>query len=407
MTQATPARPASPEATTPQHAEQPQWRPIFSLAFVVMNLITSEFLPVSLLTPIARDLGVSEGAAGQMISATSIAAVITSLLTAPVTRRLNRKVVLLGASVALIVSNVLVALAPSLTVIMLARLLLGVAMGGFWSLSNAVTLRLTPRHLIPKALAVTSGGVAIANVFAPPMGSLLGEALGWRGVFSVAALLGAIGLGWQWFSLPPLAPGRPAELRTVFRLLDRPQVRVAVAALVLTFGGYMLFFAYLRPFLEQVTHLSVAQVSGLFLAVGAAGVVGTAFSSRFLTWNLRRTHILVPLVTGVLVLGLLLVGATPVWTAAVLVLLGLVNSVLPVAWGNWLALAVPDEAESAGGLQIAAIQLGMTLGAILGGVMFDRSGSGGLLVSSGAALILGSGLIWKGLNHRSTDPAHA
>ena len=399
----TPATLTVPSSSTALPAH-PQWLPIFSLAFVVMNLITSEFLPVSLLTPIAHDLGVSEGTAGQMISATSLAAVITSLLTAPVTRRLDRKVVLLGASVALIVSNVLVALAPNLTVVMLARLLLGVAMGGFWSLSNATTLRLTPKQFLPKALAITSGGVAIANVFAPPMGSLLGEVVGWRGVFGVAALLGVIGLVWQWVSLPRLAPGRPAELRTLLRLMERPQVQVAVAALILTFGGYMLFFAYLRPFLEQVTHLKISQISGVLLAIGAAGVIGTALSNRLLTWNLRRTHIFVPLVTGLLVLGLLLVGPFPLWTAVVLVLLGLVNSVLPVAWGTWLALAVPDEAETAGGVQIAAIQLGMTLGAALGGVMFDRSGSGGLLLASGVALIIGAGLIWKGLNHRSTAP---
>lgn len=155
-----------------------------------------------------------------------------------------------------------------------------------------------------------------------------------------------------------------------------------------------------------MTHLKIAQVSVLFLAIGASGVVGTVLSSRLLTWNLRRTHILVPLLTGLLVLGLLLVGARPLWTAVVLVLLGVVNSVLPVAWDHGLALAVPDEAEGAGGLQIAAIQLGMTLGAACGGVMFYRSGSPSLLLASSAALIVGAGLIWKGLNHRSPAPAH-
>ncbi|WP_420593676.1 MFS transporter [Deinococcus sp.] len=393
--------PSNPTVAAPT---APLWLPVFSTAFVVVNLITSEFLPVSLLTPIAHDLGISEGAAGQMISATSIAAVFTSLLTASVTRRLDRKVVLLIASAALVLSNVLVALSPNLIVIMLARLLLGLAMGGFWSLSNATALRLVPRSFLPRALAIISGGVALANVVAAPLGSLLGAALGWRGVFVIAALLGVAGLVWQWVSLPRMAPGRPAELKTLVHLLERRQVQVGMAALLLTFGGFMTFFAYLRPFLEQVTQIGVAQISGVLLILGVAGLIGTALSSRLLTWNLRRTHILVPLVMGVLTLGLLFVGHAPLWTILLLTLWGLTNSVLPVAWGNWVAHAVPDEPESAGGLQVAAIQFGMTLGAGLGGLAFDDSGSTGLLLGSGAALLAGALLIWKGLSHQ-TAPA--
>lgn len=382
--------PAAPIVGEPS---KPMWLPIFSVSFVVMNLITSEFLPVSLLTPIAHDLAVSEGTAGQMITATSIAAVITSLLTASAARRLDRKVLLLGASAALTLSNLLVALAPHLIVIVLARLLLGLAMGVFWSLSNATALRLVPRHMLPKALSIIASGVAIANVMSAPLGSLLGAALGWRGVFIIAALLGLVGFIWQWASLPSMSAGRPAELKTLVRLLARHQVRAGMLAMMFTFGGFMLFFAYLRPFLEQVTHLVVAQISGVLLAIGVAGVIGTALSSRLLMWNLRRTHILMPFLTGILTLSLLVVGHFPTWTTVVLVLSSLVSSVTPVVWGNWVALAVPDEPESAGGLQVAAIQFGMTLGAALGGLIFDYSGSAGLLLGSGAALILGSLLI--------------
>lgn len=181
---------------------------MYSMAFVVAALITSEFLPVSLLTPIARDLHITEGAAGQMITATSVFAVVTSLLVASATRTLDRKVVLLAASLSLALSNVLVAVAPNLTVLMLARMFLGVSMGAFWSLSNATTLRLVPGHALPRALAITASGVAIANVIAAPLGSLLGASLGWRSVFGLAALLGVGGFIWQGISLPRMAPRR-------------------------------------------------------------------------------------------------------------------------------------------------------------------------------------------------------
>lgn len=386
---------------------KPMWTPVFSITFVVAGLITSEFLPVSLLTPIARDLGITEGTAGQMITATSIVAVISSLFVTSVTRGLDRKVVLLACSVSLALSNVLVAIAPNLIVLMLARVFLGVAMGGFWSLSTATALRLVPRDAMPKALSIIGSGVAIANVVAAPLGSLLETVLGWRGVFLLAALLGLVGFVWQWFSLPGMAPGRPTGLATMFGLFRRRQVQFGMAAMLLTFGGYMMFFAYLRPFLEQVTGLNVAGVSGVLFTLGAAGIVGTALSGHLLAWNLRLTHGLTPLLMGVLILSLLAFGHFAAWTTVLLFIWGLVNSILPVAWGTWVAQAVPDEIESAGGLQVAAIQLGMTLGASLGGLAFDQTGSTGVILGSGTALLIGSMLILKGLKHHLAAPLDA
>lgn len=395
--------PVVPQNLAADHAAppEPRWTAVYSMAFVVAALITSEFLPVSLLTPIARDLHISEGAAGQMITATSVLAVITSLLAASVTRHLDRKVVLLTTSVSLALSNLLVALAPNLLVLMLARVFLGVAMGGFWSLSNATTLRLVPRHALPRALAITASGVAVANVIAAPLGSLLGAALGWRSVFGLAALLGVGGFVWQWISLPRMAPGRATGLDTMVRLLGRREVQIGMAALLLTFGGYMTFFAYLRPFLEQVVRLDVRGVSGVLFALGAAGIVGTALSGRLLAWNARITHILTPLLMGALILGLLAFGHLTILAIPLLVVWGLVNSVLPVAWSNWAIHAVPDEPESAGGLQVAAIQFGMTLGAALGGLAQDHVGSAGVIVISGSALLTGALLIARGLTHHA------
>ncbi|MGY2893845.1 MFS transporter [Deinococcus sp. UYEF24] len=386
---------------------EPRWTAIFAVTFVVAAMITSEFLPVSLLTPIAHDLSISEGAAGQMITATSVAAVVTSLFVTSITRTLDRKVVLLICAASLTFSNLLVAFAPSLTVLMLARVFLGLAMGGFWSLSTATALRLVPVSALPRALAIIASGVAVANVVSAPLGSLLGAAFGWRGVFVMAALLGLVGLAWQWLSLPRMVPGRSSGLGTMLRLLGRHQMQVGVAALLLTFGGYMTFFAYLRPFLEQVTGLKVAGISGVLLALGLAGIVGTALSSRLLTWNLRLTHILTPLLMGGLTLSLLVFGHFAAWTTVLLILWGLANSFLPVVWSNWSAQTVPDETESVGGLQVAAIQVGMTLGASLGGLAFDRTGSTGVILGSGAALLIGSLLIYSGLNHRPAAELHA
>jgi predicted MFS family arabinose efflux permease len=159
---------------------RPAWNAVFALALGVAGLITSEFLPVSLLTPMAHDLHVTEGIAGQAISITAVVAMVASLLIAVLTKGLDRRWVLLSFSVLQVLSNVLVALAPTFLVLTIGRLLLGVAIGGFWAMSAAVAMRLVPSKDVPKALATIFGAVSVATVVAAPLGSYLGGLLGWR-----------------------------------------------------------------------------------------------------------------------------------------------------------------------------------------------------------------------------------
>ena len=124
-------------------------------------LIASEFMPVSLLTPIAADLGVTEGQTGQAISISGIFAVLTSLFISGLTRRLDRRLVLLAFSASLVLSGAIVTLAPNYPVLMLGRALLGVAIGGFWSMSTSIVMRLLPASMVPKGLAMINAGNAM------------------------------------------------------------------------------------------------------------------------------------------------------------------------------------------------------------------------------------------------------
>ncbi|WWR55530.1 MFS transporter (plasmid) [Sinorhizobium meliloti] len=138
------------------------WGAVASMALCVAVLIASEFMPVSLLTPIARDLGMSEGQAGQAISISGLFAVLTSLFIAGFTRKIDRKFVLSSFSLMLIVSGLVVSFAPNYTALMVGRALLGVAIGGFWSMSTAVVMRLLPESAVPEGLALPNAGNAIA-----------------------------------------------------------------------------------------------------------------------------------------------------------------------------------------------------------------------------------------------------
>lgn len=198
----------SPVATSlPAQSDAPRgaagpahWAGIFAMTLCVLCLVASEFMPVSLLTPIATSLGVTEGWAGYGIAISGAFAVITSLCIARIAGNLDRKTLLLLLTVLMGISGVIVSLAPSYPVYMIGRALIGVVIGGFWSMSAAIAIRVVPAASVPKALAVFNGGNALATVVAAPLGSYLGGIIGWRGAFLCLLPIAVIALVWQWQS---------------------------------------------------------------------------------------------------------------------------------------------------------------------------------------------------------------
>jgi len=367
------------------------WGAVGSMALCVAVLIASEFMPVSLLTPIATDLGVTEGQAGQAISISGFFAVVTSLFIAGLTRTIDRKVVLASFSLLLIVSGVIVTIAPDYRVLMIGRALLGIAIGGFWSMSTAIVIRLLPRDAVPQGLAMLNAGNAIAATISAPLGSYLGGIIGWRGAFFFVVPLALLALVWQWIAMPSLPPrGRPGR-GNVFRLLARRQVALGMTAILLLFMGQFALFTYLRPFLETVTALSVAELSLAFLAVGLAGVAGTWCISRLLGRRLYSLLIGIPAVMAAIAVLLIVFGNSQLAVAGLLVLWGFFGTAAPVGWGTWLARVMHDEAEAGGGLQVAVIQFAIMIGAAGGGLMFDAVGWWSAFAAA-AALLLGSSL---------------
>ena len=140
--------------------DTPAWGAVIAMMLGVFGLVTAEFLPISLLTPMAADLHITESLAGQAISTTAVLAFAASLLVSSVTRALDRRHVLMGLSGLLIVSNLLVAYAPGFLALLLGRMLLGAALGGFWAMSTAIVMRLMPEPLIPRGLSIMVSGVA-------------------------------------------------------------------------------------------------------------------------------------------------------------------------------------------------------------------------------------------------------
>jgi predicted MFS family arabinose efflux permease len=371
----------------------------------VFGLVTAEFLPASLLTPVAADLGVTEGLAGQAVTATAVVALVTSLLIAAATRRIDRRLVLLAFSILLIASNLLVALAPSLPRLLLGRLLLGLAIGGFWTMSAATVMRLVPEALVPRALSMIFSGVSAATVVAAPLGSYLGGIVGWRSVFLLATGLGLMALAVQLVTLPRMAPSGLTRLRTLAEVLMRPRIGLGMISVVLVFTGHFAFFTYVRPFLEIVTGVGVSGVSGILLGFGVANFLGTLLGGLMLERNMGLTLTVMPLVMGIAGLGLVGAGHAPFADSAMIALWGLAFGAVPVAWSTWITRTVPDEAESAGGLIVAAVQLAIATGAAAGGAIFDASGASGVFITGGVVLLLAALMILVGVRERPVAAA--
>lgn len=379
------------EAQTDEGA--PAWAAVVSLSLGVFGLVTAEFLPVSLLTPLAADLGISVGSAGQAVTATAIVGAIVAPTMAILTRGIDRRYVMWAFSLALIASNLIAAFASNFAMLLTARILLGAALGGFWSMSAAMAMRLVPMRLMPRAMSVILTGVSFATVSAAPIGAYIGDVWGWRTAFFSAAGVGMLALVAQVASLPSLPPVGTPSLATLGALLKRRSLRLALLTVLLAVSGHFAGFTYIRPLLEEVPMLSVAAISLVLLGFGIGGFFGN-FAGAFLAErNLRLEVALGAGAIGLMALLLILFGASPWLAAAAVTLWGFAFSMLPVGLQTWTVRAAPDEAEAAGGLLVATFQIAIASGAILGGVFVDGFGALGAATYAAIAALAGAALV--------------
>lgn len=363
------------------------WSAVFSLFAGVTSLIAAEFIPVSLLTPIASTLQISEGMAGQTVTAVGICSVISSLLLVPATKMFDRRMVLLALSLLLIVSDVLVAMAPNYFILLIGRGLLGFCVGGFWSMASAVTIKLVPAKDITRALSIVYAGVSFATIISLPLASYLGYFIGWRNVFYASAILATFSFIWQIISLPSLPPQKETSFKNMFGLLKEPWIALGIAATIFSFAGYHFFFTYLRPFLEHTLALSATRLSILLLLFGIANCLGTVVAGIFMKETYRNTMILVHIILLIISVTFILYFESS-WLSQILVILwGFMFGFIPVGWSTWIVRTLADKSEMIGGLSVAAIQFSIGMAAAIGGSIYDHNGIEGVFVSSSLAFL--------------------
>lgn len=384
------------DVTTDRNTTQPMaaWSAVFALSLCASTLVSSEFMPVSLLTPIAGSLHLTEGQAGQAISISGLFAVLTSLFISAATSGVDRRSLLLSLTGLMLVSGIVVAIAPNYPVLMVGRALVGIAIGGFWSMSAATMIRLVPAIDVPRALAVLNGGNALATTIAAPLGSFVGQYIGWRGAFFCVVPVAVLTFAWQFLTLPRMPSRQPARAAAAFKVLRRPGVPYGMLAAALFFLGQFALFTYLRPFLETVTRVDVTTISALLLVMGVAGLIGTSLIGFVIRERLYASLVVMPFAMALMAYALTAFGSSLIATAGLMLLWGLVGTAAPVGWWMWLSKALPNDAEAGGGLMVAVVQLAITAGAAGGGVLFDAGGYRSTFLFSAVILALSSSVIF-------------
>lgn len=375
---------------SPDVAETANWAAVASLSLGVFGLVTAEFLPTSLLTRMASDLDISVGVAGQTVTATAVVGGIAGVATAMVTRGIDRRLVLWSLTLLLLVSNVLSAVASSLTTLLVARVLLGIALGGFWSMAGALALRLVPPDKVARAMSIVFTGVSLATVCAAPVGAYVGDLWGWRAAFVLAGVVGAVALVVQLATMPKLpAVGAPG-FATLLELLGGPGLRTTLIALVLVISGHFAGFTYVRPFLEQVPGFGIEAISLILLAFGIGGFLGNLAAAPVIERSIKASVLLGALAIALIALILVAFGSSVTLSAGGIALWGFFFGFLPVSFQTWAVRMASDQAETAGGLLVAAFQIAITSGAVFGGLLIDGLGPLGVMAYAATGTVAGA-----------------
>ena len=195
---------------------------------------------------------------------------------------------------------------------------------------------------------------------------------------------------------------RPANAGGVFRLLQRPRIVLGMLGVGTFFMGQFVLFTYVRPFLENVTQVTVSTLSMILLLIGVAGFIGSTLIGRFLRAGLYRTLVCIPVLMAAIGLCLVTFGGSVAAVCLLLGLWGLLATAAPVGWWTWLARSLPKDAEAGGGLMVAVIQLCIALGSVIGGLLFDGSGYRMTFMASVALLLLAAA--WAYLTSRTPAP---
>ncbi|MEU6150227.1 MFS transporter [Actinosynnema sp. NPDC047251] len=376
--------PAPTPASTPDRYRS--WPAIGAVTTGIFAVVTTEILPIGLLGPMAAEFGVSTGTAGLMMTTPGLVAAVAAPVVTATAGRLDRRATLCGLVLLLAVAAFLAAFAPAFWVVLVSRFLVGLVIGGFWSIAAGLAGRLVaPGTATPEkvgtATAVVFSAVPLGSVLGVPAGTFLGDLWGWRAAFVATGVVALGVLVALAVFLPPLPAQRATRLAVVRELVGRNAVRAGLAVTFLVVLAHFGTYTYVTPFLREVTGASPAAITAFLLVYGAAGVVG-----NFLAGARAHRPGTFPAAIGLLACATLLLpvaGGTDAGAVVLLVVWGLAYGAVPVCSQTWFARAAPDAPEAASVVFTSSFQATLSLGALAGGVVVDATSPAAVMVLGG------------------------
>lgn len=370
----------------PDTTTRTSWFAVVVVTMGIFSIVTTEILPIGLLTTIGADYRISDGTAGWLMIVPGLVAAVAAPAVTVATGRVDRRLMLAVLMGLLAVADFLAAVAPSYWLLLVSRVLVGLTIGGFWSIGAGLASRLVPARSVGRATAVIFSAVPLGSVLGVPAGTLVGDLAGWRtsfvalGVLTVGVLVALVAL------LPPLPPVHVTSLGVLRDLLRRRTVRIGLLATILVVTAHFGTYTYVTAFLEQVT--GVASVSPLLLAFGIAGVIGNVLAGSAVSRDVRAAFLVSAGLLALATLSLPVIGTATVGALAALVVWGVAYGAVPACSQTWFARSAPHAQEAATVLFTSSFQATISVGALLGGVVVDSVSTSAVMVAGGVVAVL-------------------
>jgi DHA1 family inner membrane transport protein len=363
---------------------------LFSGMFV---LGSAELLVVGVLDLIASDLRVSIPAAGTLVTAYALGLAIGGPILTALTIRLNRRTALVGALLGFALANLLLVLVTDYALFVVARTLAGALQGLFIGAAFTAGISVVPPERMGRAISVIISGVAVSAATGVPLGTFVGQALGWRGSFTAIVGLAVVALV-ATLALVPSVPSTGGGAAGQARHAFAPRVLAVLVLNFLAFGALFAALTYLVPFLQGVTGVSGALISACLLAYGVATAVGSFGGGRFADTNPARALVVGTVGVTVSLLALYLVGTIPVLAALALVALGVFGFGMAASLQYRVVSLAGPGGQLASSLPASAINLGIAFGSAAGGVAIANSTASSAVVTGLVIAVIAVPVAW-------------
>lgn len=353
---------------------------LLALTLSAFAIGTTEFVIVGLIPTMAQDLNVSLPSAGLLVSLYALGVAIGAPVLTALTGNWNRKTVLLSVMSLFVAGNLLAWQAPSYETLIAARILTGLAHGVFFSIGSTIATGLVPKEKAASAIAIMFTGLTVALVTGVPLGTYIGQTFGWQSTFLAVALLGFIALVGSAFLVPNnLKQASTARILTQVKVLGEPRLLLVFAITAVGYGGTFVAFTYLAPILQQVTGFNASAIGAIMLVYGVSVAFGNIWGGKMAD-RMGPVKALSYIFAGLAAVLLLFnfTAVNPIAAVLTILVWG------AFAFGNVPGLQVyvvklaesyaPDAVDVASGLNIAAFNVGIALGAWGGGIIVTNLG---------------------------------